>query len=98
MQNLFPLGFPSLGSSSRAKKEVVKVIVKVVVLQCSPVQARYPSAKNHFRYGAKRSFGAGPSATRKAVKQCRAHFYLRKCKAAASLFPFVFGEGAWMIG
>ena len=68
-----------------------------MVLQCSPVQARYPSAKNHFRYGAQRSFGAGPSATRKAVKQCGAHFYLRKCKAAASLFLFIFG-GAWMIG
>ena len=64
----------------------------------APVQSRYPSAKNHFRYGAQRSFGAGPSATRNALKKCRAHFYLQKCKAAASLFPFVFGEGAWMIG
>ena len=95
MQNLFPLGFPSLGSSSRAKKEGCKGHSQ----GCgAPVQARYPSAKNHFRYGAQRSFGAGPSATTKAVKQCRAHFYLRKCKAAASLVPFIFGEGAWMIG
>ena len=85
-------------SSSRSKKEGCKGHSQGCGAPVQSSAGQISLCKESFPLRCKKKFWGWTKCNKESGETMWSTFLLAKCKTAASLVSFVFGEGAWMIG